>query len=141
MSISESFKNLLVSEECFNDVIKIIEELINEAEGIMDLRKESKRKMLSTWVNAQNREAAEASNKFERARRTLRNAIKAHQRGSTSVPVEGSKAVQDLDRAQREFNNKVQAQQRAQNSTIGNLHRRIRIPLSPEQKEAEGRNS
>ena len=138
-SIFENLENLNVSEECFKNIIILIEELLDEAEGIMDLRKEHKRKMINTWVNARNDEAAEASNKFERARRNLRNALKSYKRGD-SQPPERSKVLQDLNQAQKEFEGKVQSQQRARRSSIKSLQNRIRVPLSPEQKEEQGRS-
>lgn len=134
-NIFESLGNLNVSEECFSSIILFVEDTINEAEGIMDLRKKHKRQMLSTWVNAQNDEAATASNKYERARRNLRNALKAYRRGDAPKLSKDSKVIQDIGQTKKDLDNKVQAQQRARRSSINQVSRRIRVPLFPYQKK------
>lgn len=138
MSIFESLENLNVSEECFSNVISLIEAVIDEAEGIMDLQKEHKRQMLRTWVNARNDEAATASNKYERARRNLRGALKAYRRGDAPKLSKDSKVIQDIGQTKKDLDNKIQAQQRAKESKIRQVSRRTRIPLLPYQKKDSG---
>ena len=58
MSILESLENLNVSEECFNDIISIVEEMINE------LNKST----INSYIQKRQDEATEAEKKFNKAK-------------------------------------------------------------------------
>lgn len=80
IGIIECFENLNISKECFECIVKSIEKHINEAEGIVPLNRRYRVRKLNRWADGQNDEATEAENKFNLARRNLRNAIRIAKR-------------------------------------------------------------
>lgn len=74
MNILESLENLQVSEECFNDIVKIVEELLNESDySVTDVKKKASNALKSRLnklnKGSQDLNDPEAQRNLSRARR------------------------------------------------------------------------
>ena len=137
MDILESLENLPVSEACFEDIVQLVEEIIQEeSKGIIPLKKEYRGKMMNAWVRSRNREAAEASNNYERALRNLRNFKKAQQRGDIKVGSQVSNVQRAAEQARVKFDSKRQTQQSAAEKGMN----RVKVPQTPQEKEMAAKN-
>ena len=134
-SIFESLENLAISEECFNEIMDMVEAILDEADGIMPLmqkHKGNKEKAVKEWVKQRNQELKDAQQKSTEANRTKDGAWKSRKREDMPMHVNGEYSMEPFykkdGQAHRNYLNKWSANSHANNSDVEGVKGKMYLP-------------